>query len=101
MMCRTFPDIKFCGYRKVRDKEVIGYRPKWFKNGMEEKEWVKGVDGKFSKQMKIDDSQKECTDDHLKSEVDYDQIILDRLDNIQVMLNKYEQETRNGNSTTD
>ncbi len=39
MMCRSFPDTGFCGYRKVKDKRVIACRPKWFKLGMTYHDW--------------------------------------------------------------
>ena len=39
MMCRTFPDSGYCGYKKVKDKRVIAYRPHWFKPGMSYYDW--------------------------------------------------------------
>ena len=39
MMCRTFPNNGYCGYRKVTDKRVKSCRPKWFKLGMTYNEW--------------------------------------------------------------
>jgi Fe-S-cluster containining protein len=50
MICRTFPDNKFCGYRKVKDKRVKGYRPDWFKLGMTQKEWSDGFHGKLNQE---------------------------------------------------
>ena len=38
MMCRTFPDGGFCGYRDVTIKEVIDDRPDWFEFGMTDEE---------------------------------------------------------------
>ena len=43
MMCRSFPDSGFCGYRKVRDKRVIACRPEWFKNGLSYHDWYYGM----------------------------------------------------------
>lgn len=43
MMCRTFPDNGFCGYRKVKDKAVKAFRPEWFKQGMTQDEWNDGM----------------------------------------------------------
>ncbi len=34
MMCRTFPDQGFCGYKAVTIQEVIDDRPDWFDFGM-------------------------------------------------------------------
>jgi Fe-S-cluster containining protein len=39
MMCRTFPDTGYCGYKKVKDKRVIAYRPEWFNPGMPYYDW--------------------------------------------------------------
>jgi len=43
MMCRTFPNSGFCGYRKVKDKRVKSFRPKWFKIGMTYHDWYYGM----------------------------------------------------------
>lgn len=43
MMCRSFPDSGFCGYRKVRDKRVKACRPKWFKIGLSYHDWYYGM----------------------------------------------------------
>lgn len=43
IMCRSFPDNGFCGYRKVRDKRVTACRPKWFKVGMPYYDWYYGM----------------------------------------------------------
>ena len=43
MMCRTFPDSGFCGYKKVKDKRVKAFRPKWFKIGMTYHDWYYGM----------------------------------------------------------
>lgn len=43
MMCRSFPDNGFCGYRKVRDKRVIACRPEWFKVGLSYHDWYYGM----------------------------------------------------------
>ena len=34
MMCRTFPDCGFCGYKAVTIQEVIDDRPDWFEFGL-------------------------------------------------------------------
>lgn len=34
MLCRTFPNDGLCKYRKVKDKRVKAFLPKWFKVGM-------------------------------------------------------------------
>ena len=46
MMCRTFPNNGFCGYRKVRSKRVIAFRPEWFKLGMDFQDWVDAKNGR-------------------------------------------------------
>ncbi len=65
MMCRTFPDNGFCGYRKVRNKKVIGYRPAWFKFGMTQEEWTNGVHSKVEKDSP---TQVEASPEHEKAD---------------------------------
>lgn len=43
LMCRSFPDNDFCGYRKVTDKRVKACRPKWFKVGLSYHDWYYGM----------------------------------------------------------
>lgn len=81
MMCRTFPDNKFCGYRKVKDKEVIAFQPKWFKNGMSQQSWSDGLNGNGDSSVEIDGNKKEHVEDPL-----FDQSIIGRLDNISNLL---------------
>ncbi len=57
MMCRSFPNNDYCGYRKVRDKRVISFRPKWFKFGMTYHDWYyKTYPDKKPKKDKPNDS---------------------------------------------
>ena len=68
MVCRTFPDSGFCGYKKVKIKEVIEERPDWFKFGLSQDDW-------FS--LRDDGKTK-------------DEIMIEKLDNISEMLKKVE-----------
>ena len=53
MMCRTFPNSGFCGYRKVKDKRVIASRPKWFKCGLSEHDWIAGYHNKILRKISL------------------------------------------------
>ncbi len=68
MMCRTFPDNGFCGYKKVKIKEVIADRPEWFKFGLTNDDWVALRDGNDTREDKI----------------------IKRLDNISELLKEYD-----------
>jgi Fe-S-cluster containining protein len=88
MVCRTHPSNGFCGYRKVRDKEVIAYRPKWFKLGLTQEEWSKRFHGDHDEHVAY---HEECKENVKREDDDvFDQYIIDRLDNISGMLEKFE-----------
>ena len=42
-MCRTHP-VVFCGYKDCKCKEFVKSRPKWWRFGMSEKNWIKSRD---------------------------------------------------------
>lgn len=67
MVCRTFPNNGFCGYKNVKIKEVIEGRPKWFKFGLDNADWIALRDG--------EDTQED--------------VIIKKLDNINNMLERY------------
>lgn len=50
MVCRTFPDMDFCGYKKVKIKEVVEDRPKWFEFGLDIDDWFALRDGNDTKE---------------------------------------------------
>ena len=77
MMCRTFPDGGFCGYRKVRDPKVIEGRPDWFKTGLSQDEW-----------QVLKESKKE------------NNVITERLDNISGMLSRINSDEPTGDQPT-
>lgn len=85
MVCRTFPNNGFCGYRKVKDKEVISYRPKWFELGLTHDEWLKRMNGKNDES--IEDKQVKCeSSEKMNVEEPVDYSVIKRLDNISEML---------------
>ena len=85
MVCRTHPSNGFCGYRKVKNREVIAYRPKWFKLGLTQEEWSR----KYHDED-IDEHAVECKKSEIKEDESFDLYVIERLDNISKMLEKFE-----------
>ena len=99
MVCRTFPDNKFCGYREVKDKNVIEFRPKWFEFGLSQEEWGRRYRGEnkdsvVEEQCDVaDDNQKDPEVSEPQKEEPSDQSILDRLDKPSEIITELKEET--------